>query len=185
MMSSANRACTPSINNLSGSAFPLLNVPTKFNFPTSLNNAASLIRASHQRPATMPEGYIPSDFDVCSGRGKQNWNMTGTVNFRKLIHAAVDRYMAAELRNHKTAVIVSVVDEIRQKDGHFFKERKHGNSGRWYEIGDTAACKKVGHALRDQANDRTTRTGVLFLLSCRHGTSDEPPDENAVPRLTH
>jgi hypothetical protein len=105
----------------------------------------------------MPEGYIPSDFDVCSGRGKQNWNMTGTVNFRKLIHAAVDRYMAAELRNHKTAVIVSVVDEIRQKDGHFFKERKHGNSGRWYEIGDTAACKKVGHALRDQANDRTTR----------------------------
>jgi hypothetical protein len=106
----------------------------------------------------MPEGYVPSDFDVCSGRGKQNFIMTGTVNFRKLIHAAVERYMAAELRNHKTAVIVSVVDEIRQKGGHFFKERKKGNCGPWYEIGDTAACKKVGHALRDQANDRTART---------------------------
>jgi hypothetical protein len=105
----------------------------------------------------MPEGYIPSDSDVCSGRGKQNWSMAGTVNFRRLIHAAVGRYRAAPLRNHKTAVVVSVVNEIRQQGGHFFKERKCGNSGPWCEIGDTAACKKVGLSIREQANACTPR----------------------------
>jgi hypothetical protein len=103
-------------------------------------------------PATMTDGYIPSDSDVCSGRGIHNWNMKGTVNFRKLIHAAVGRYMAAPLRNHKTAVVVSIVHEIRRQGGHFFKERKYGKSGPWCEIGDTAACKKVGHLLRIEVN---------------------------------
>jgi hypothetical protein len=160
-MNSTTNASTASSTNLSGSTFPQQNDPTKFNLPmlnllpTKLDNVDSLIRLSHRTPVTMPDGYIPSDSDVCSGRGKQNWNMKGTVNFRRLIRAAVGRYMAAPLRNHKTAVVVSIVKEIRRQGGHFFKERKYGNTGRWCEIGDTAACKKVGHSLRVEVNKCT------------------------------
>jgi hypothetical protein len=160
-MTSDTNTSTSSSHSLSDGTSSLQNVQTKLRLlmlnvlPTKLDNVDSLVRVSRQMPATMPDGYIPSDSDVCSGRGKHNWNMAGTVNFRRLIHAAVGRYRAALLRNHKTVVVVSVVAEIRRQGGHFFKERKYGNTGRWCEIGDTAACKKVGHALRVQVNDCT------------------------------
>jgi hypothetical protein len=153
----SNTSTTPS-NDLTSNTFPLLNVPTKeFNFqllnvPTKLNNVDSLIRVAHQKPDTMPEGYIPSDLDVCCGRGGHNWNLPGNVNFRKLIHAAVGPYLAAPRRNNKTAVVASVVVEIRRQGGHFFKER-HGSDSPWYDIGDIAAREKVGHSLRDQTNN--------------------------------
>jgi hypothetical protein len=142
-----NSTSTDNNINVPDSTFHLLNVPTK------LNNVDSLIRVSHHnKPATMPDGYIPSDSDVCCGRGKQNWNMPGNVNFRKLIRASVARYMAASLRNEKTAVVVSVFDEIRRQGVRFLKQQEqHGSRGCWYDIGDAAAREKVGHSLRDHA----------------------------------
>jgi hypothetical protein len=157
-MISPTETSTTSNNNLSGSTFQLLNVPTK------LNNINSLIRVPHRKPETMLDGYIPSDSDVCCGRGKQNWTMTGNVNFRKLIRASVDRYMAAPLKNDKTAVVVSVVYEIRRQGGHFFRQKQHGSSGRWYDIGDAAARDKVGHSLRDQAGASASAAKSLQSL---------------------
>jgi hypothetical protein len=146
-------------NNLSGSTVQLLNVPTK------PNNIDSLIRVSHRKPETMPDDYIPSDSDVCCGRGKQNWTMTGNVNFRKLIRASVDRYMAAPLKNDKTSVVVSVVYEIRRQGGHFFRQKQHGSSVCWYDIGDAAARDKVSHSLRDQAGTTSASSAAKSLQS--------------------
>jgi hypothetical protein len=146
-MFSGTNASTTSNNNLS-SPFQLLNAPTK------LNNVGSLIPASshqQQKREAMPHGYVPSDSDVCCGRGKVNWNMTGNVNFRKLVHASVAQYMQAPLKKEKTAVVVSVVDKIRRQGGRFLKQQqKDGSSDCWFDIGDTAARSKVGHSLRDQ-----------------------------------
>jgi hypothetical protein len=101
----------------------------------------------------MPDGYIPSDSDICCGRGKRNWNMTGNVNFRKHIRASVARYVVASSRNEKTAVVISVFNEIRRQRARFLKQQQHqhGRSGCWYDIGDAAARKKVSHSLRDHA----------------------------------
>jgi hypothetical protein len=137
--------------NLSGITFHLLNVPTK------LSNVDSLTRASHKqnKEEIMSDCYIPSDSDICCGRGKQNWNMTGNLHFRKLIRASVARYTAAPSKKEKSAVILSVVDEIRGQGGHFLKQRQHQQNGSskccWYDIGDAAARDKVSHSLRDQA----------------------------------
>jgi hypothetical protein len=165
-MISANRTSTASTdknNDTSGSTFQLLNVPTK------LNNVNSLIRGvSHQKPTTMPDGYIPSDSDVCCGRGKKNWNMTGNVSFRKLIRASVARYMAASLKNEKTAVVISVFDEIRRQGGHFLKQQRHGSSSRWYDIGDAAAREKVGHSLRDQVGRGASAAKSPLQLAKEH-----------------
>jgi hypothetical protein len=79
MMNPASNTNTAYNNKLFSGTFQLLDIPTKF------NNVNSLIRAAHQeRPAAMPDGYIPSDSDVRCGRGKQNWNMVGNVNFRRV-----------------------------------------------------------------------------------------------------
>jgi hypothetical protein len=135
------------------SAFQLLDIPTRF------NNVDLLVRPSRQeKPGTMPDGYLPSHSDVCCGRGKQNWNMPGNINFRSVIRASVARYVAAPSKADKTAVVVSVVDEIRRQGGHFLKEQQelqYDSSSDWYDIGDAAAREKVGHSLRDQAGSST------------------------------
>jgi hypothetical protein len=155
-MFSATNASSTSNNYLSDSTFQLLNVPTK------LNNLAS---HADQKPEIMPNGYIPSDLDVCCGRGKQNWNMTGNLYFRKLIRASVARYIASPSRKEKTAVTVSVVDKIRRQGGHFLKQqhqRQHGSSNYyWYDMGSAAAREKVGHSLRDQLVNSATKSSAL------------------------
>jgi hypothetical protein len=142
---------------------------------------------SHQtKPATMPDGYIPSEWDVCCGRGKQNWNMTGNVNFRKLIRASVARYVAASLRNEKTAVVISVFDEIRRQGAHFLKQQEqHGSSGCWYDIGDVAAREKVGHSLRDHAAKSPLQLAKEQARCDADFTSDCDSVEPAATSLTH
>jgi hypothetical protein len=163
MISTTITSTTSNENNNDMSS--MLNVPTK------LNNIDSLIRGvSHQKPSMMANGYIPSNSDICCGRGKQNWNMAGNVNFRKLIRASVARYIAAPKRNDKTAVVISVFDKIRRQGGHFLKQQQqqqHGN-GCWYDIGDTAAREKVGHSLRDQVGKSARATKSPLQLAKEH-----------------
>ena len=150
-MISATTTNISSNGNLSGIiiTYQLLNVPTKLH-----NHVNSLTRAFHQqKEEIMPDGYIPSDSDICCGRGKKNWNMTGNLHFRKLIRSSVAQYTAAPSKKEKSVVILSVVYKIRQQGGHFLKEQRkqqHGSGNCcWYDIGAAAARDKVSHSLRD------------------------------------
>jgi hypothetical protein len=168
-MNTAFDANTAYSNNIISGTFQLLDIPMTFN-----NGVDYLIirGASHQqRPATMPDTYIPTDWDVLCGRGKQNWKMTGNVNFRMVIRASVARYVAAPSKADKTAVIVSVVDKIRRQGGHFLKEQRqhqqqYGSScsSCWYDIGDAAARDKVGHSLRDQVGSSNPNSAAKSPL---------------------
>jgi hypothetical protein len=161
------------------STLSLLNIPMKFS-----NVDCFLTRPANQnKPASMPAGYIPSELDVCAGHGRKYWNLKGNVKFRKIVHASVDRYVAASRRNHKTAVVVSIVDEIRRQGGHFFKEQKHGSSDCWYDIGDIAAREKVGHSIRN-----IRRQGGYYFKeqnSCRSGCGDDIGDLAACEKVGH
>jgi hypothetical protein len=146
-MNPATDKSTIYISNLSDSNLQLLKITT------NLNNVSS---SRELKAGIMPEGYMPSDSDVCCGRGKQNWTLAGNIYFRKLIRASLARYMAASSKKEKTAVILSVVDKIRQRGGHFLMKQQqqpqHGSSYcyYWYNIGSAAARTKVGHSLRDR-----------------------------------
>lgn len=114
--------------------------------PSSFNTLKSLIRAPGGK-TSLPHDYTPTDFDVCSGRGKKNWNLPGNVYFRNLIQANVQRYIDAPAKSDKTEVVNSLVREIREQGGLFLKQDAFGC---WYDIGDALARDKVGHSLRDQ-----------------------------------
>jgi hypothetical protein len=114
-----------------------------------MNLTAVLPRTTltNRKRQSLPLNYDPTDVDVCCGRGKRNWNHVGNVNFRKLIQNNVERYVAAPTKNEKTAVVISLVDEVREQGGHFLKQNVAGS---WFDIGDHQAREKVGHSLRDQ-----------------------------------
>ncbi len=122
----------------------------------------------------LPVGYEPRSRDVCCGRGKRNWNHEGNVWFRNLIQANVDRYVQAPSKTDKTAVVISVVEQVRQEGAFFVKQ--DDDSGRWYDIGDIQAREKVGHSLRDQVTAQKKKE--------KEGDSLSPPRSRTPPPET-
>ena len=136
--------------------------------PTVLHNLPSKMprNVTYRKRKSLPPHYQPGEFDVCCGRGKRHWNHIGNVRFRKIIQSSVERYMDAPTKNDKTAVVVSIVDDIRNFGGNFLKEDLHGT---WYDIGDQQARDKVGHSLRDQVTtinrQRRKETAMQQLIN--------------------
>jgi hypothetical protein len=133
------------------------------NVPTRLNNINSFgVRIlSHQKPTVLPAGYYPSEIDVVAGRGKKNWNHKGNVHFRCLIRKNVTRYIESPSKGDKTDVVVSLVEEIREKGGHFLTQ---DIEGKWYDVGNARAREKVGHSLRDQVTTLGKSKGGTSIL---------------------
>jgi len=95
----------------------------------------------------LPPDYVPSPLDICSGRGKKNWNLEGNVVFRSFIQTKVGDYIAAQTKMEKTQVVVQILQTLRNQGFQFLKQNK---DKRYYDIGDKEARDKVGHSLRDQ-----------------------------------
>jgi len=106
-------------------------------------------RSESQGPIDLPESFFPSDNDVICGRGKQYQNHSGNKKFRKIIDSNLERYDKAESKPQKSRVVIAIVDLIRDNCKPFggFVD-KNADTGRWFEIGDSQAREKVGHALR-------------------------------------
>jgi hypothetical protein len=116
--------------------------------PIMSNNTAGVAGLRTEQPGDLlPENYEPTDLDICSGRGKRNWNHAGNVAFRTLIQSQVEPYMAARSKNDKTAVVVRILEDMRMQGYSFLKTN---DEGRWYDMGDAQAKEKIGHGLRDQ-----------------------------------
>jgi hypothetical protein len=145
-------------------------------YPTHLENLAIL--QGGELPATvLPPNYTPGELDICCGRGKRNWNHSGNVAFRNLIHTSVDRYLAAPTKTAKSAVVLQVVDTIRESGAYFLKQNE---TGVWYDIGDAHAREKVGHSLRDQVTARSKMPDDGINVD---GQSFVNRDEDDVPSM--
>eukprot|EP00527_Entomoneis_sp_CCMP2396_P005542 CAMPEP_0198144878 /NCGR_PEP_ID=MMETSP1443-20131203/19171_1 /TAXON_ID=186043 /ORGANISM="Entomoneis sp., Strain CCMP2396" /LENGTH=285 /DNA_ID=CAMNT_0043808363 /DNA_START=164 /DNA_END=1021 /DNA_ORIENTATION=- len=151
--------------------------------PTRLVNLPSEMprNVTFRKEKSLPATYQPGEFDVCCGRGKRHWNAVGNVRFRKIIQSSVERYMDAPSKNDKTAVVVSIVDDIRHFGGNFLKEDLIGS---WYDIGDPQAREKVGHSLRDQVSTihrhRRKEKAMQALAHQKQSRMDISNDPNGI-----
>jgi len=119
-----------------------------FPVQTASNSSAGFASLRSEQPGDLlPVNYEPTELDICSGRGKRNWNHAGNVAFRNLIQSQVEPYIAAKSKNAKTAIVLKILDDLRNQGYHFLKANKEG---RWFDMGDAQARDKIGHGLRDQ-----------------------------------
>jgi hypothetical protein len=51
----------------------------------------------------------------------------------------VQKYIDSPTRNDKTLVVISIVDYVRDRHGHFIKQQENGE---YYDIGDAQARDK-------------------------------------------
>lgn len=83
----------------------------------------------------LPCNYVPSNYCVLCGRGKDVWNSIGNRRFRVIVSIFLERYSKAASKALKSQIVSDVVDTIRGSGGHFVKYEEDG----WWEIGDNAA----------------------------------------------
>jgi hypothetical protein len=88
--------------------------------------------------------------DVFSGPGCKMVN--GHTKYHELLDSKKQLFASAVRQLEKTAISTSVVHELRalNPSGRFLKLDKRAEIQLWFDIGDLAARKKVGQALRDK-----------------------------------
>lgn len=101
-----------------------------------------------------------TDKDIMCGRCSTAFNNKGNRRFRKTIQLNLPQYTAAHSRHQKSAVILGVVNLLRDEIGARFLKKK---AGKFVELSTKECREKVGHALRDmavqQAAQRSSSTG--------------------------
>uniref|UniRef100_A0A7S2VAY0 DUF6824 domain-containing protein n=1 Tax=Entomoneis paludosa TaxID=265537 RepID=A0A7S2VAY0_9STRA len=102
----------------------------------------------------LPKHYNLSHVDVGCGRGQRYCNHVGNQRFRAIVRKHVETYIQANTKLGKTALIVSILEEVRKgeaknklsvEQGRFVKQQEDGT---WVELGDAASRDKVSNALR-------------------------------------
>ena len=90
--------------------------------------------------------------DVLSGRGGAVNGHAGNKRYRSLVNAMKAEYLSPRTRKmQKMHISAQIVHAVRRSDppGRFLKADPR--TGAWYEIGDKAAFRKTGQALRENS----------------------------------
>jgi len=93
-------------------------------------------------------------YDVLSGRGGGVNGHPGNKRYRALVNSAKDEYLSPRTKKlDKAHIALRIVKEVRESvpPGRFLK--KDPRSGLWHEIGDAAAVRKTGQALRENSSE--------------------------------
>lgn len=115
------------------------------------------LRKAHNKNEPMPVDFRPGAYDIiCGDRSKSSLNHVGNRRFKLMMQMHVEKYKNSPTKVDKSLVVISIVDAIRDLNGHFVRRDKA--SGMWHDIGDQLAREKVGYALRDNIVSKKRRT---------------------------
>jgi len=109
---------------------------------------------------------------VLSGRGGGVNGHPGNKRYRTLVNSMKAEYLSSKTRKtQKTHIAANIAWTIRQSNppGRFLKV--DASTGMWYEIGDKAAFRKTGQALRENSSE--FRTCWRNMLAGDHGDAPE------------
>ena len=151
-----------------------------------------VVQDVRQQGSKLPRDYSLGVYDIGCGRGQRFCTHAGNLRFREIVNSHVDRYLMAHSKIAKTALIVSILDEVRKgKDDGFSKGRfvKQQDDGSWIELGDAASRDKVSNALRSAVASRrggygTVEAAVATLSSSfqKAGAAKDKDDEGRESR---
>ena len=100
----------------------------------------------------LPPGFKPGRNDILCGRGNVFSNHEGNRSFNKIIHLSLRDYWDAPDRAAKAQVVETTLRFLRISGNRFVKAVVDGTDKRkerWYELTESQAHQKIGHAIRD------------------------------------
>jgi len=104
--------------------------------------------ASNNESKSLPNTYVPSDYDVVCGRGKGNYKRPGNKQLHDIIQQYLHTYSEAKTKLDKTLVLDDIIDRVRAQNNGTARFVKFDPITGWVEISSEQAREKVGHAIR-------------------------------------
>eukprot|EP01083_Nonionella_stella_P006222 18111_1 len=133
----------------------------------------------------MPAGGVPvkapTKNDVLSGRGGAVNSHPGNKRYRSLVNSIKTEYLSPKTKKmQKTHMAAQIVWAVRESDppGRFLKLDRE--TGEWNEIGDKAAFRKTGQALRENSSEFRScwRAMLAAADGAPQGTSPVSDDDD-------
>lgn len=128
--------------------------------PTNTPIRQAELRHSASAPVSagknsLPRDYVPGNYDVICGKGKECFNSIGNRRFRIIADLHLEKYSLATRKSAKSHIVSEVVHTIHGAGGRFIKKEK----GSWVEISDSAAREKAGALFRDSLHFQYRSSG--------------------------
>lgn len=101
----------------------------------------------------LPNYFVPTEKTVLLGRGKKILSHSGNQLFKRIVETKLNAYLEAESRIDKTAILMDVIQQVRDNDpgGGFVK--RNPKTGQHFEVGDFLAKEKTAQAFRDALHE--------------------------------
>lgn len=115
------------------------------------NNANSA--RSFDAMTALPHNFVPTDKTVILGRGKRILAHAGNQLFKSVVAAQLNSYLSAESRLDKTAILMGVIEQVRENDpgGGFVKQNP--KTDQYYEVSNFLAKEKAAQSFRDALHE--------------------------------
>ena len=119
------------------------------NDSSSSSNAKRANSRGFETMTPLPSYFVPTDKTVILGRGKKILSHPGNQLFKRIVETQLNAYLEAESRVDKTAILMDVIQQVRDNDpgGGFVK--RNPKTGQHFEVGDFLAKEKTAQAFRD------------------------------------
>jgi hypothetical protein len=106
---------------------------------------------------------VPSNLDVCLGRGIRTSEHDGNVRYRCFIEQFRERYEGSKSKKEKAAIIREVVQSVHDSGARFLKQE--ADEGPWVPVDFKQVCVKVSQSFRNHRRLLEQKTGMKMIHS--------------------
>eukprot|EP00980_Cylindrotheca_fusiformis_P013684 scaffold3515_cov126-Cylindrotheca_fusiformis.AAC.33 len=95
----------------------------------------------------LPHDYVPEEYTVLCGRGKEYTTSTGNQHLKSLIHKHLKGYSEAPSKVAKSAIVSEIMRKVRSVCAEPTFVKLEDNA--WWEVDNAFAREKIGCMFRD------------------------------------
>jgi hypothetical protein len=136
-----------------------LNELLEFELPDSIG------QLMHLDATPLGKDFVPSNYCVLCGRGKELYDSVGNRRFRCIADMYLDQYSKTKAKIGKSIIVDNILSIIKDAGGVFCKF-EHGC---WWQVSESAARDKVGAyfraCLQHRPGDKVTRRKTMSPAS--------------------
>jgi hypothetical protein len=128
-----------------------------FDFPEALELLITL------DVSALPEDFVPSNYCVLCGKGKEYFDFAGNHRFRTIVSMHLDQYNNATDKVGKSRIVTQVMKIVHDAGGVFCRFEQ----GVWWRVSPATAREKTGALFRDCLHTKYRSSGKAKVAARR------------------
>ena len=119
-----------------------------------IGRKSSISTENNDQMTLLADNFIPSQYDVIVGTGREARNHVGNFNFQEhIIKKHIGEYLE-QSKLEKGRTISQIIEEAKSKSPTGTPFVKKLGDGKWYAVGYNQAREKVSQSVRNELHDK-------------------------------